>query len=142
MGSRSICRWLSRGTAAAVIPLLLACGAANSARPGPPAAGKGIGLSAREQELFQQAEPIMRQYCAGCHAGSTGRAAAVRRFDFEVYPTRSVAGAIGKSLGAKGTRPTMPLNRPGIVQGHELRTILNWLNSIDSSPSGGLARDR
>lgn len=111
---------------------------AESASPEPPRAA----LS--EQDAFVLARPVFQRYCASCHTtkGDRSRAASLRHFRMDSYPlgghhAAKIAATIRGVLGASGKPATMPSDRPGIVQGEELRLILEWAEAFDRAHPPG-----
>ena len=67
----------------------------------------------------------------------------MRHFSMDAYPfgghhTDEMAATIREVLGADGSKPTMPRDRPGAVQDDELATILEWAAAFERSHTAGL----
>ena len=89
-----------------------------------------------EQEAYERARPVFARYCASCHTSDAGKRSALRHFTMDRYPfgghhADQVSSAIRAVLGANGQAATMPKDRPGTVQGDELRAILDWAEAFD-----------
>jgi hypothetical protein len=53
------------------------------------------------------------------------------QYPFAGHHAHEIADTIRKVLGAGKSKPTMPLDKPGAVQGAELRLILEWADAYD-----------
>jgi len=89
-----------------------------------------------EQEAYGRARPVFQQYCAICHTRASNKRGALRHFSMDTYPfgghhADQMATTIREVLGTTGKRATMPRDRPGIVQGEELRLVLDWADAFD-----------
>lgn len=89
-----------------------------------------------EHEAYERARPVFERYCASCHTSGAGKRAALRHFTMDRYPfgghhADQVSSTIREVLGASGQPPTMPKDRPGAIQGDDLRAILNWADAFD-----------
>jgi mono/diheme cytochrome c family protein len=115
---------------------------ARSLRAEAPPAEEGLhehGLAVSEpseQEAFESARPVFERYCASCHTTRAGKRAALRHFTMDRYPfgghhADQVSSTIREVLGASGQPATMPKDRPGAVQGNDLRAILDWADAFD-----------
>ena len=54
-------------------------------------------------------------------------------YPFGGHHAGDMADTIRKVLGATGQRATMPADRPGVVRGAELATILKWADAFEGS---------
>jgi hypothetical protein len=94
---------------------------------------------AQEMQAYEQARPVFEKYCAGCHterAKDTEHAEALLHFTMDRYPfgghhAGEIADEIREVLGAEGNEPTMPPDKPGVVQGNELKLVLAWADAFD-----------
>ena len=89
-----------------------------------------------EQEAYERARPVFERYCASCHTSGAGKRAALRHFTMDQYPfgghhADQISSTIREVLGANGRPATMPKDRPGAVQGDELRIVLDWAEAFD-----------
>lgn len=89
-----------------------------------------------EQEAYERARPVFARYCASCHTSDAGKRSALRHFTMDRYPfgghhADQIVSTIREVLGANGQPATMPKDRPGALQGDELRIILDWANAFD-----------
>jgi mono/diheme cytochrome c family protein len=94
------------------------------------------GPTRREQDAYERARPVFERYCASCHTSGAGKRAAPRHFTMDRYPfgghhAEQVSSTIREVLGASGQSATMPKDRPGAVQGDDLRAILDWADAFD-----------
>jgi mono/diheme cytochrome c family protein len=101
-------------------------------------------LVAAELAAYEQAKPVLEKHCAGCHAkgGKGAKASTLRHFEMTAYPfgghhAETISAEIREVLGATGKKPTMPKNKPGIVQGEELALILAWADAFDATHAAG-----
>jgi mono/diheme cytochrome c family protein len=103
-------------------------------------AGAAAAQIAESEELaaYEKAGPVFATYCAGCHTskGATAKPATLEHFSMDRYPfgghhAPKITGMIRSVLGATGSKPTMPADRPGAVKGEELRLILAWADAAD-----------
>jgi hypothetical protein len=97
-------------------------------------------LAATERAAYASAKPIFASYCAPCHSsqGSRSTPGARKHFDMDAYPfgghhSDEIGREIREVLGASGARATMPKDKPGSVQGEELRLILAWADAHEQS---------
>lgn len=104
----------------------------------PPAEGipHEQGPAASEQEAYERARHVFERYCANCHTSGTGKRAALRHFTMDRYPfgghhADQISSTIREVLGADGQPATMPKDRPGAVQGDDLRAILDWADAFE-----------
>jgi hypothetical protein len=109
----------------------------------------GEDLLAAEKSAFERAEPVFRQYCARCHArgGAKARAKTLDHFDMTGYPfgghhAAEITASIREVLGIGGGEATMPMDRPGAVQGEELQRIAAWADAYDRAAAGGAHGER
>ena len=101
-------------------------------------------LLAAETAAFEKAKPVFEKACAKCHTKS-GKLAAKKKldhFDMTTYPfgghhAMEISGAIRKSLGIDGSKPTMPFDKKGSVKGEDLALIAAWADAFDASHKGG-----
>lgn len=89
-----------------------------------------------EQEAYERARPVFERYCASCHTTRAGKRAALRHFTMDRYPfgghhADQISSTIREVLGASRQPATMPKDRPGAVQGDDLRAILDWADAFD-----------
>ncbi|MCC6968679.1 MAG: hypothetical protein IT434_00515 [Phycisphaerales bacterium] len=113
--------------------------AAGAAAPPAEEAPHEHGLAASEpteQEAYERARPVFERYCASCHTRGAGKRAALRHFTMDRYPfgghhADQISSTIREVLGADGQPATMPKDRPGAVQGDELRIVLDWAEAFD-----------
>lgn len=103
-----------------------------------PAGDPASGGALSEIDAYERARPVFQRYCASCHttAGERSRPAALRHFNMDSYPlgghhTNEIAATVRNVLGTSGERATMPRDRPGVVQGDDLRLILEWADAFD-----------
>lgn len=124
-------------------------GAGNDARPIAPTALAGaapgeaaaqgpslVGAEPTEDQAYERARPVFEKYCAKCHTSAGGNPAALLHFSMDRYPfaghhKAQIGSAIRRVLGASGQPATMPQDRPGAVQGDELRAMLAWADAFD-----------
>ncbi|MBA3457041.1 MAG: cupredoxin domain-containing protein [Deltaproteobacteria bacterium] len=108
-------------------------------------------LLAVEMAAYETARPVFEKYCVSCHSkGQKGaKAKTLEHFEITTYPFKGhhaeeVGASVRKSLGIDGGKPTMPKNKPGIVQGAELAAIAGWAAAFDAAHAGGAheGRDR
>jgi mono/diheme cytochrome c family protein len=97
---------------------------------------------AGEQEAYERARPVFERYCASCHTSGAGKPAAVAHFAMDRYPfgghhAGEITSTIREVLGASGQPASMPQDRPGAVQGDELRAILDWADAFDRARAAG-----
>ena len=93
---------------------------------------------------YQNAKPVFDAHCASCHTsrGSKSSKTALKHLDMDTHPfgghhAQEVTASIRKVLGADGSKPTMPRDRPGAVQGEELALILAWAEAYDRAQPQG-----
>jgi mono/diheme cytochrome c family protein len=100
-------------------------------------------LAAAETAAYEKARPVFESYCAKCHTKNgmlvTGKK--LGHFDMTTYPfgghhAAEIAGQIRKSLGIDGSKPTMPFDKKGAVQGDELALIAAWADAFDAAHQG------
>lgn len=118
------------------------------AEPEPPAAPDPAqvkaDLLAAEMTAYENVKPLVENYCASCHTrGRKGaKPKALEHFETTTYPfgghhAMEVSKNVRKVLGIGGGKPTMPKNKPGIVQGDELALFAAWADAFDASHAGG-----
>lgn len=96
-----------------------------------------------EQEAYERAKPIFEKYCARCHTKQSAKRTALKHFAMDSYPfdghhTDNMPSTIRKVLGVSGSRATMPRDKPGIIQGNELRLILDWADAVEGARTNTL----
>jgi hypothetical protein len=103
-----------------------------------PSDGNDVG--AAERGAYERAKPVFDARCGKCHthSGSSSDDHALSHFNMDDYPfgghhADEPAESVRAVLGAKGSRPTMPRDQPGAVQGEELRLILAWADAYDQA---------
>lgn len=98
-----------------------------------------------DREAYERAKPVFQKYCAKCHTEQSGKRTALKHFVMDSYPfgghhTANMPATIRQVLGQDGKRATMPRDKPGIVQGDELKLILEWADAAErarlSAPPG------
>jgi plastocyanin len=101
-------------------------------------------LLAAELAAYEKIKPLVGTYCASCHTkGQKGaKAKTLEHFETTTYPfgghhAMEVGKNVRKVLGIGGGKPTMPKNKPGIVQGDELALFAAWADAFDASHAGG-----
>lgn len=104
------------------------------------ALGDATARSSASEELaaYEKARPIFAAYCGGCHTskGATTKPEALEHFSMDSYPfgghhASEITGTVRAVLGATGSKPTMPADKPGAVKGDELQLILSWADAVD-----------
>jgi hypothetical protein len=112
--------------------------------PAPDPAKVKAELLALETAAFEKAKPVFEKSCAKCHSKGAKLATAKKlgHFDMTTYPfgghhAMEISGAIRKSLGIDGSKPTMPFDKKGSVKGDELALIAAWADAFDASHKGG-----
>lgn len=97
-------------------------------------------VSSSERSAYEKAKPVFDRYCSSCHttAGSRSQGLALQHFEMDHYPfgghhATEIAAAVRRVLGADGSKPTMPPDRPGAVEGEDLKLILAWASQVDVS---------
>ncbi|MDX2054614.1 MAG: hypothetical protein SFV15_19595 [Polyangiaceae bacterium] len=97
-------------------------------------------VSSSERAAYEKAKPIFDRYCSSCHttAGSRSQGGALQHFDMDHYPfgghhANEIAAAVRGVLGADGSKPSMPPDRPGAVEGEDLKLILAWASQVGAS---------
>ncbi len=101
-------------------------------------------LLAAETASYENAKPVFEKHCARCHTKDGKMTAAKKRehFDMTAYPfgghhAMEIGKQIRKSLGIDGSKPTMPFDKKGSVQGDDLALIAKWADAFDASHAGG-----
>ena len=101
-------------------------------------------LLAAEMRAYENVKPLVEKYCASCHTkGRKGaKASTLKHFETTTYPfgghhAMEVGKNVRKVLAIGGGKPTMPKNKPGIVQGEELALFAAWADAFDASHEGG-----
>jgi cytochrome c len=110
------------------------------------ATGVAPDQSAKSEELaaYEKARPVFAAYCAACHTskGAMAKPLTLEHFSMDSYPfgghhASEITGMIRSVLGATGSKPTMPADKPGAVKGDELRLILSWADAADRARATG-----
>ena len=111
-----------------------------AAGPNPANGAAPAGPGAAELAAYQRARPVFQKYCASCHTPGSpkARSEAIEHFAMSGYPFGGHhAPVIGREvrevLGQTGEKPTMPKDRPGAVQGDELKLMLAWADAFDAA---------
>lgn len=93
-----------------------------------------------ERAAYERAKPVFDKHCAKCHTsgGAASSAKALEHFAMDGYPfgghhAAEIGVTVRKSIGAAGSKATMPRGNPGAVQGDELAMILAWANAFDAA---------
>ena len=99
-------------------------------------------VDAREVAAYARARPVFEAHCASCHTdrGGSSDPRALAHFSMDTYPfgghhAAEIGGAIRGVLGADGSKPTMPKDRPGAVKGSELELVLAWAEAFERAHS-------
>lgn len=111
----------------------------------PDAPGPGTGdPPLDERTAYEKAKPVFDAHCSSCHttSGSKSGKKALSHFTMDAYPfgghhTATMSATIREVLGATGSAPTMPRDKPGAVKGEELKLVLAWADAYDRAHSGG-----
>ena len=118
--------------------------AAPEPAPEPDPAALKAELLAAEQAAYQLAEPIFAKHCARCHAKGSKKARkkVLAHFEMTSYPftgehADEMGAEIREVLGIGGGKATMPMDKPGSVQGDELKLIADWADAYDKAKAGG-----
>jgi hypothetical protein len=105
--------------------------------------GERQSLARAERVAYEKAKPVFEAYCAPCHTSQSDKSgkSALQHFSMDSYPfgghhAREVTKSIRHVLGASGSKPTMPRDKPGAVQGEDLQLILAWAESYDRAHVG------
>ncbi len=149
-----------------LVVALAACGGGNSSKPTTPINTDPVPMSdppktdvaktdpappdpkaellAAETAAFEKAKPVFDKHCARCHSkdGKMTGTKPREHFDMTTYPfgghhAMEVGKQIRKALGIDGSKPTMPNDKKGSVQGEELALIAKWADAFDASHAGG-----
>lgn len=130
--------------AAVAEPVAQAPDAAPTAPPEPDPAQIKADLLAAETTAFQKAKPVFDKNCSSCHVmgGKGAKKTTLEHFNMSKYPfgghhAGEIAVSVRKALGIDGSKPTMPKNKPGSVQGADLAVIAAWADAFDASMAGG-----
>ncbi len=112
--------------------------------PAPDPAKVKAELLAAETAAFEKAKPVFEKACSKCHTqgGKKATKKKLDHFDMTTYPfgghhAMEISGAIRKSLGIDGSKPTMPFDKKGSVKGEDLALIAAWADAFDASHKGG-----
>ncbi len=99
---------------------------------------EGQALTPEELAAYESARPLFEVYCANCHTTRGGKSSpkALDHFSMDGYPfgghhAAEITATIREVLGATGSKPTMPRDKPGAVKGEDLRIILSWADAYD-----------
>ena len=89
-----------------------------------------------DKKAYERARPVFQKYCGKCHTEQSGKRTALKHFVMDSYPfgghhTANMPATIRKVLGQDGKRATMPRDKPGIVQGDDLKLILEWADAAE-----------
>jgi hypothetical protein len=117
-------------------PVVLACFIA----PPSPAHAETIDddASLTEVAAYLRARSAFERHCFRCHTAKDGGGKkALERLDMGRYPfagrRASDAGrAVRRTLGASGSKATMPQDDPQVVVGEDLAIILKWADVFDA----------
>ena len=97
-----------------------------------------VDLAQEERAAYERAKPVFVAYCAACHTGRGKRSSrnALEHFSMDSYPfgghhASEITATTREVLGQSGSKPTMPKDRPGSVQGEELKHVLAWADAFD-----------
>jgi mono/diheme cytochrome c family protein len=89
---------------------------------------------------YEKAKPVFDKFCANCHTqGRPGaRKGTLAHLDTTVYPftghhSHETTATVRRVLGVGGGKATMPMNKPGAVQGEDLALIIAWADAFDAS---------
>lgn len=95
-----------------------------------------------EVAAYERAKPVFAKYCGSCHTtgGAASSKKALEHFVMDGYPfgghhAHEAGATVRKSLGAGGSKATMPLGNPGAVKGDELASVLAWADAFDAAHS-------
>ncbi|MCA9674679.1 MAG: hypothetical protein KC464_06550, partial [Myxococcales bacterium] len=101
-------------------------------------------LLAAETAAYDQAKPVFDKYCAGCHAQGGPKATdkTLAHLDITSYPfgghhVATMGPTIKHVLGIDGSKPIMPKNAPGSVQGDELALVASWAAAWQAADDAG-----
>jgi mono/diheme cytochrome c family protein len=93
-----------------------------------------------ERTAYERVKPILEKHCATCHttSGPATSKEALEHFSMDGYPfgghhANEIGAVVRKSLGASGSKPTMPRGKAGVVKGDELAAILAWADAFDAA---------
>jgi hypothetical protein len=96
---------------------------ANSSNATSKTSPPGLEVSPEERAAYEKARPLFETYCAKCHTtqGAKATAEALEHFGMDAYPFRRASrcgnhGDDSRSLGATGSKPSMPRDKPGAVR--------------------------
>jgi hypothetical protein len=108
--------------------------------PTPSAEPQASATPTPERTAYELAKPILEKYCATCHttSGPATSKEALEHFSMDGYPfgghhANEIGAVVRKSLGASGSKPTMPRGKPGVVKGDDLAAILAWADAFDAA---------
>jgi uncharacterized membrane protein len=119
---------------------------ASAAPPAPPAEAPDpkAELLASEQVAYEKARPVFEKYCARCHsqAGKSAKPKTLKHFDMTSYPfgghhAAEIGTEVQVVLGLQGKKATMPLGKPGSVQGEELAAVRAWAEAFEKAQAAG-----
>ena len=91
-----------------------------------------------EQAAYAAAKPVFVKYCGACHTATGNKTSPkkLKHFDMSSYPFdggAKIDEAISVTLGLRVNKPTMPIDKPGIVKGEELQLIETWAKAYHST---------
>jgi hypothetical protein len=102
-------------------------------------------IAAAEQTALKRAQPVFDKYCVKCHssAGKEKTDDALDHLSMDAYPfggehAMEIGQVVREALGTTGKAATMPMDRPGAVQGAELDVVLEWTKAFDRSHGAGV----
>lgn len=111
--------------------------------PGSHTPARRAPVSDTERRAFAAAKPALGRHCYRCHTsrGANTKAKTLQHLSFDKYPpTGHHAGEAGAAVrrvltvvGKEGA--TMPDDNPGVVEGHDLTTILAWADAFEAARS-------
>lgn len=101
------------------------------------------GVASTSDEAYERAKPVFAKHCERCHSeGQPGATkAALSHFETTRHPfgghhAHELGKLVPRVLGVGG-KATMPRDRPGVVQGEELESLLAWARAFDEAQSSG-----
>jgi hypothetical protein len=127
---------------------VIAVAPAPDAEPAPDPAQIKADLLAGEQQAYESARPVFERYCADCHAdgGKGAKPKTLEHFDMTRYPfgghhVATLGPTIQHVLGIDGSKPSMPRNKKGAVQGDDLALVKAWTEAWQAADDGGAHED-
>ena len=101
-------------------------------------------LLAAEKTAYQAAQPVFQGKCGSCHVegGASATAKKLDHINMTAYPftgehTATITVTIRHVLGIDGSKPIMPKDKPGSVQGADLALIAAWADAYDAADNAG-----